>query len=141
MTRRRAYVGPGELEEQIARELRTDQPKSVEELMRALLGPEGRQRAKEVVTAVNQALAERPPDLDALASPEEALAEFERYREAVRRADPELYALLEDEIRRGLAAVMRRQIPSSLMDLARYASTAGDLSRPSSGRTNSQRRG
>jgi hypothetical protein len=75
-----------------------------------------------VVAAVNQALAERPPDLEALASPEEALAEFERFRGALQQADPELYRLLEDEIRRGLAAVMRRPVPSSLIDLARYAS-------------------
>ncbi len=129
LTRRRVYVGPGTLEEQIARTLRTDRSMTVEELIGALVGPGGRQRAQRVVSAVNEALSERPPDLDVLASPEDALAEFERYREAMRRADPELYQLLEDEVRRALAAVMRRPLPSSLVDLARYASTVVDQTR------------
>jgi hypothetical protein len=131
LTRRRTYVGPGELEEQIARTLRTDQPMTVSELLRALLGPGGRQRAEQVVAAVNRALAERPPDLAALASPQDALAEFERYREAVRRADPELYDLLEREVRRAFATVAERRVPSSLLDLAQYASTVGDELRSS----------
>ena len=130
LMRRRVYVGPGELEEQIAGALRTDQSMTVEELIRSLAGGEGRQRARQVVDAVSEVLSERPPDLDVLASPEEALAEFERYREMVRRTDPELYQLLEDEVRRGLAPLMRRPIPSSLMDLARYASDVVNQTRP-----------
>jgi hypothetical protein len=118
------------LEEQIAGALRTDQSMTVEELIRSLAGGEGRQRARQVVDAVNEVLSEHPPDLDVLASPEEALAEFERYREMVRRTDPELYQLLEDEVRRGLASVMRRPIPSSLMDLARYVSDVVNQTRP-----------
>jgi hypothetical protein len=130
LMRRRVYVGPGELEEQIAGALRTDQSMTVEELIRSLAGGEGRQRARQVVDAVSEVLSERPPDLDVLASPEEALAEFERYREMVRRTDPELYQLLEDEVRRGLAPLMRRPIPSSLMDLAQYASDVVNQTRP-----------
>jgi hypothetical protein len=130
LTRRRLYVGPGVLEEQINETLRTDRSMTVEELVKALAGPDGRERAQQVISAVNEALSERPPDLDALASPEEALAEFQRYREAVRRADPELYQLLEEEVRRGLAAVMRRPVPSSLSDLVRYASVVVDNSSP-----------
>jgi hypothetical protein len=130
LTRRRAYAGPGVLEEQVSRSLRTDQSITVEELLKALLQPGGRQRAQQVVDAVNEALSEHPPDLDLLASPEDALAEFERYRDAVRRADPELYQLLEAEVRRGLAAAMRRPIPSSLMDLARSAADGVERMRP-----------
>jgi hypothetical protein len=129
LRRRKAYVGPGELEERVAGALRTDRSMTVAELIGTLLGPEGRQRTQHLIAAVNDALGERPPDLDALASPEDALAEFKRYRETVRRADPELYQMLEEEVRRGLAAVMRRPIPSSLMDLARLASDVVDQPR------------
>jgi hypothetical protein len=125
LTRRRVYVGPDGLEEQIARILRTDRPMTVEELMQGLVGAPGRQRAQQVLTWVEQALSESPPDLDALASPDAALAELERYREALRRADPELYRLLEEDIRRGLGGAMRRSTPSSLLDLTRYTSASG----------------
>jgi len=125
LTRRRAYVGPGKLEEQIARTLRTERPMTVEELMQTLLGPGGRQQARQVVASVERALAERPPDLDAVTLPDEALAALERYREAVKQADPELYKLLEVEIRRGLGAVVGRAVPSSLLDLARYSAASG----------------
>jgi hypothetical protein len=128
LTRRRIYVGPGGLEQQIARILHTDRPMSVEELMQALVGTPGRQRAQQVITWVERALTESPPDLDALASPDAALAELERYRKALRQADPELYRLLEEEIRRGLGRTVRRAVPSSLLDLARSASTAGERS-------------
>jgi hypothetical protein len=141
VTRRRVYVGPGELEERIARILRTDQPMTIEELVRALVGPAGRRGAQEVVTWVSQSLSENPPDLEALASPDDALAEIERFRDAVRRADPELYELLESEIRRGLGAVVPRSVPSSLLDLARSGSTIGDRSRQVQRRPDSRRRG
>jgi hypothetical protein len=72
---------------------------------------------------VDQALTEHPPDLEALTAPDQALAELEQYREALRKVDPELYELLEEEIRLGLAAAVRRSVPSSLLDLAQYAST------------------
>jgi hypothetical protein len=130
LTRRRVYVGPGELEEQIAGALRTDQSITIEELIKNLAGSEGRQRARRLVDAVNEDLSERSPDLDVIASPDEALAEFERYREIVRRTDPELYQLLEAEVRRGLASVVQRPLPSSLMDLAQYASDAVNRARP-----------
>ena len=94
------------------------------------MGAEGRQRARRVVDVVKDVLAERPPDLDVVTSPDEALAEFERYRKMVRRTDPELYQMLEDEVRRGLAAVMQRPIPSSLMDLAQYASDVVNQTHP-----------
>jgi len=141
VTRRRVYVGPGDLEERLAQILRTDQPMTIEELVRALVGPAGRQGAQEVVTWVNQALSENPPDLEALASPDDALAEIERFRDAVRRADPELYELLESEIRRGLGAMVQRSVPSSLLDLARSGSTTGDRSRQVQRRPDSWRRG
>jgi hypothetical protein len=128
LIRRRIYVGPEGLEEQIARILRTDRPMSVEELMQALVGTPGRQRAQQVLTWVERALAESPPDLDALDSPDAALAELEGYRKALRQADPELYRSLEEEIRRGLGGAVRRSAPSSLLDLARSASTAGERS-------------
>jgi hypothetical protein len=129
LTRRRIYVGPEGLEEQIARNLRTDRPMTVEELMQALVGAPGRQRAQQVLTWVEQALSESPPDLDALDSPDAALAELERFRKALRRADPELYRLLEEEIGRGLGGAVRRSGPSSLLDLTRYTTPSGD--RPS----------
>ena len=121
LTRRRAHVGPGELEDQIAQALRTDRPMTVRELMEALVGSSDRRRAQRVVNYAANMLEERPPDLEALASPDEALAELQRYREAIKQADPELYQLLEAEVRRGLGAVVQRSLPSSLLDLARYA--------------------
>jgi hypothetical protein len=124
ITRRRAYVGPGELESQVAQNLRTDRPMTVEELMHSLVGPGGRQGAQRLLGWVDQALVENPPDLDALTAPDQALAELEQFREALRRADPELYELLEEEIRRGLAAAVQRSVPSSLRDLAQYATTS-----------------
>jgi hypothetical protein len=139
ITRRRVYVGPGELEERITQTLRTDRPMSVQELVHSLVGPDGRGQVRRLLTWVDRALAENPPDLEALASPDEALAELERYREALRQADPELYKLLEDEIRRGLGAVMPRSVPSSLLDLARYGSAASRL-RQSQRRSGSTRR-
>lgn len=139
LTRRRSYVGPGQLESQIAQTLRTDRPMTVEELMRSLFEPGGREQAQRLVTFVEQALAERPPDLEALASPDEALAAFERYREAMRQADPELYKLLEAEIQRGLRAVAQRPVPSSLLDLARYT-TPPERSRQSRRRSGTRRR-
>jgi len=86
LTRRRLYVGSGVLEQKIAQVLRTDQPMSVGELVQALAGPDARQRAQRVLTWVDQALSQSPPNLDALASPDDALAELERFREAMRRA-------------------------------------------------------
>ena len=50
LTRRRIYTGPGELEEQIVKVLRTDEPTTVEELLRELLGPDKRQRAAQVIS-------------------------------------------------------------------------------------------
>jgi hypothetical protein len=129
LTRRRPYSGSGELEGKIVSALRTDRSMTVEELIASLSEAEGRQRAREIVSAVNEAVSERSPDLDVVGSPQDALAEFERYRETIRRTDPELYQLLEDEVKRGLSAVMRRPVPSSLMDLARYASDVVDQSR------------
>lgn len=141
LTRRRIHVGPGELEDEIVQHLRTDQPLSVEELVRAVVGPAGRQGAQRLVAWVNKALSENPPDLEALTSPDEALAEFERFREAVRQADPELYDLLEEEIRRGLGAVAQRAVPSSLQDLIRYTSADSSPSRQSQRRSGSRRKG
>lgn len=141
ITRRRAYVGPGRLEARIAQILRTDQPLTVEELVGALLGPERRRGAQQVVAWVSQALEEHPPDLDALSSPDDALAELERFREAMRRADPELYELLESEISRELGAAVERSVPSSILDLARYVSATDDRSGKPRRRSNSQRTG
>lgn len=123
LTRRRAYVGPGQLEGQIVRVLRTDRPMTVEELMQALVGSSDRRRAQQLVQWVYKTLEERPPNLETLALPDEALVELQRYREAIKQADPELYKLLEVEIRRGLGAVVGRAVPSSLLDLAQYAQT------------------
>jgi hypothetical protein len=122
LTRRRAYVGPGELEEQVAKALRTDYPMTVGELVRALVDPSGRDGANRLLTMVDQAASAHPPDLDAVASPADAWAELQQFREGLRRADPQLYELLENEIRRGLGAVARRSVPGSLLDLARYSS-------------------
>jgi hypothetical protein len=141
LTRRRVYVGPGDLEERIARILRTEKPMTVEELVRALVGPDGRRGAQEVVTWVNEALTENPPDLEALASTDDALAEVGRFRDAMREADPELYDLLQSEIRRGLGAMVQRSVPSSLLDLARSSATIGEPSRQVRRRPDSQRRG
>ncbi len=102
---------------------------TVEELIKSLSEAEGRQRARQIVSAVNEAVSERPSDVDLVGSPQDALVEFERYRETIRRADPELYQLLEDAVKRGLSAVMQRSVPSSLLDLARYASEVVDQSR------------
>lgn len=126
LTRRRIYTGPGELERRIAQNLRTDYPVSVEELLDALLEPSERRRSEQIVGAVNQALSENPPDLEALSSPEGALAEFERFRKAFRRADPGLYTALEDEIKNRLAGVAQRSLPSSLLDMARYVTTVSE---------------
>ena len=134
ITRRRVYAGPGELERQLARILRTDRSMTVEELMRRLVEPGGRQGAQRLLNWVDHALSENPPKLETLDAPDAALAELEQYREALRRADPELYELLEEEIRRGLGAIVRRSVPSSLLDLAQYAST-GDRSRQTQPRT------
>jgi hypothetical protein len=102
-----------------------------------LLGPGGREQGRRVVAAVDEALSERPPDLDMLASPEDTLAEFERFRQALRRADPDLYKLLEDEIRRAFAAAAQKKVPSSWMDLARYAATIGNAAELSQDQSNS----
>lgn len=136
ITRRRAYAGPGELEKKIAQTLRTDRPMTIEELMRGLFGPGGPQQAQRLITLVS----ENPPDLEALAAPDEALAELEKYRQALQHADPELYKLLEDEIRRWLRAAAQRSVPSSLLDLSRYSSTTG-RSRQAQRRSGSRRRG
>jgi hypothetical protein len=124
LTRRRTYVGPGELETQIAQTLRTDRPMTVGELMDTMFGTDRRQRVQRFLTWLDHTLSENPPDLEALTSPDAALVELERFRTALRRADPELYEMLEGEIRRGLGAVAQRPLPSSLLDLARYAQTA-----------------
>ena len=123
LTRRRVYVGPGRLEEEVAKILRTDHPVTIQELIYTLLGPDRRQQAKRIVDWVGKALSENPPDLEALSSPDSALAEMEEYRQALRRADSELYQLVEDQVRRGLGAAVQRSTPSSLLDLARYASS------------------
>ncbi len=137
ITRRRAYVGPGELEQRIAQTLRTDRPMTIEELMQGLVGPGEQRQVQRLLTWIEGALTEKPPDLEALATPDQALAELEAYRTALRRADPELYKLLEDEIRRALGAVARRSAPSSLLDLARYTSTSS-RSRQTQGRRGPQ---
>jgi hypothetical protein len=130
LTRRRVYVGPGRLEEEVAKALRTDRPMTVLELMYTLLGEEQRRKVKRLIAWVDQALANDPPDLDALAvSPDEALAELEKYRTALRRADPELYQLVEDQVRRGLGAVARRSVSSSLLDMIQQASTSSSSRR------------
>jgi hypothetical protein len=126
LTRRRIYTGPGELEGRIARSLRTDYPITVEDLLDAVLEPNARNRSEQIIGAVNQALSENPPDLEALSSPESALAEFDRFRKAFRRADPELYAMLEDEIRNRLAGVAQRSLPSSFLDAARYVASVSE---------------
>jgi len=140
LTRRRVYVGPGDLEERIAQILRTDQPMTIEEVVQALVGPAGRRGGQEVVTWVNRVLSENPPDLEALTSPDDALAELGRFRDAMREADPELYELLESEIRRGLGAMVQRSVPSSFLDLARSSSTIGGRSRQVQRRPESRRR-
>ncbi len=141
LTRRRIHVGPGQLEGKIAQTLHTDQPMTVEEVVRELAGPAGRQRAQRVINWVNQALSENPPDLEAVASADDALAELQRFREAMRGSDPELYQLLEDEIRRALGAVAQRSIPTSFLDLARYASTTGERSSQAQRKSGPTRRG
>jgi hypothetical protein len=128
LTRRRTYVGPGELETQIAQTLRTDRPMTAGELMDTLFGTDRRQRVQRFLTWMDHTLSENPPDLEALDSPDAALAELEQFRTALRRADPELYEMLEGEIRRGLGAAAQRSVPSSLLDLARYAQTSGQRS-------------
>lgn len=127
ITRRRIYTGPGGLEERIVGNLRTDYAVTVEDLLDALLEPGGRNRSEQIVGAVNQALSEHPPDLEALSSPESALAEFERFRKAFRRADPDLYALMENEIREWLSGVAQRSLPSSFLDAARYVASASEM--------------
>ena len=141
LTRRRAYVGPGDLEERIAKALRTDYSVTVDELVRTLVGPSGQEGAKRLLTLVDQALSAHPPDLETMASPDEALTELQQIREAVRRANPELYELLENEIRRGLGAVTRRSVPESLLDLARYSSTTDARSQDHQNRSGPRRRG
>jgi len=126
ITRRRIYTGPGELEERIAGNLRTDYAITVEDLLDAVLEPGARNRSEQIVDAVNQALSEQPPDLEALSSPEGALAEFDRFRKAFRRADPDLYALLENEIRDRLTGVAQRSLPSSFLDAARYVASVSE---------------
>jgi hypothetical protein len=122
LVRRRLYVGPGELEQRIAETLRTDQGITVEELVYNLIDSAAGPRAQQVVAMVNQALTENPPDLEHLSSPDETLAEFERFREALRRADPELYELLASEVRNSLRLAVQRAVPSSVLDMARYGS-------------------
>jgi hypothetical protein len=126
LTRRRIYTGPGELEERIAGNLRTDYATTVGDLLGALLEPGVRSQAEQIVGAVNRALSEHPPDLEALSSPESALAEFERFRKAFRRADPDLYALIETEIRERLTGMAQRSVPSSFLDAARYVASVGE---------------
>jgi hypothetical protein len=130
LTRRRVYVGPGRLEEEVAKALRTDRPMTVLELMYTLLGEDQRRKVKRLIAWVDQALSNDPPDLDALtASPDEALAELEKYRAALRHADPELYQLVEDQVRSGLGAVARRSVSSSLLDMIQQASTSSSSRR------------
>jgi hypothetical protein len=130
LTRRRVYVGPGGLEREVSEALRTDRPMTVQELMHVLLGSGKRQQVKRLLNWVEKALSEHPPDLDALTnSPDEALVELEQYRQALRRADSELYQLVEDQVRSGLA-VVRSSVPSSLLDLARYVSASDRSGRP-----------
>ncbi len=120
LTQRRAYVGPGELEFRLMEILRTDRPITVEELVRALVAD--RDQARRVVDLVARAIQEEPPNLDALDSPDQALAEWERYRQAIRENDPELYDLIETEVRRGLRKAAQRQAPSSLLDMIKSPS-------------------
>lgn len=120
LTKRRTYSGPGQLESQIMQILRTDRPTTVEDLVSALTAD--RDQARRVVGFVAQAIQEEPPKLEALASPDEALAEWERYRQAIRQVDPELYDLIEAEVRRGLGSAARRYQASSLSDWAQKLS-------------------
>jgi hypothetical protein len=124
LTRRRAYVGPGQLEAEIAKVLRTDQGVTVGELVHKLAGSTGGQDAKRIVAWVDQALDDSPPNLEALASPDQALQDFQQFREALQRADPELYQLVEKQVRQGLGALAQRPVPSSLLNLARYTASA-----------------
>lgn len=135
LTRRRAYAGPGQLEAHLARLLPSGQPVPVAELVEALLtdeiGAEGRQGPARLVRWVQETLEEHPPDLEALPAPDEALERLQNYRQAIREADPELYKLLEAQVRRGLGALTGKGL-SSPFDLARYA-------RPSARRRNQRR--
>jgi hypothetical protein len=129
LIRRRAYVGPGKLESRIAQMLRTDYPMSAGELVDRMLASSELSGAQEIVAWVDEALTHDPPDLDALDSPDAALAELQRFRDALRRADPELYKMMEDEVRRRLRSAMQRSAPSSLLDVTQYARTLSERSR------------
>jgi hypothetical protein len=131
LMRRRVYVGPGALEDRIAQVLRTDYPMTVDELLDRLVGPDEREGARRVIQWVDEALTEQPPDLEALGAPDQALQELQRFRVALRRADPELYQMMEEQIQNRLAARVQRSVPSSILDLARQATTVANSTRPS----------
>jgi hypothetical protein len=126
LTRRRAYVGPGVLEEHIAQNLRTDRAVTVEEFLQGLLEvdvQEGtREGARQVVRIVDQALAEDSDTLDEIPNLDAALDRLESYRQSMQRANPELYKLLEAEIRYNLGGRINRSVARSLLDLAGYSS-------------------